>query len=303
MIEDCAVFDMTGEATRIPIRFDRAGSVFVVFRGQVPAGNPITAVSKDGHNALGKSSSKAACDLPPNIELSGHSDSAMQARLWKAGKYELKLKNGRSRTIQLASIPKPLAVEGPWKVQFPGGWGAPGEIELGQLISWTEHPDAGVKYFSGTATYQTTVTIPPENLGPGRSAHLDLGEVDVMAEVKVNGHDFGILWKPPFRLDITTAAKPGKNNIEVKVTNLWPNRLIGDEQYPADADYQQIFLPYDLGLGIASWPAWLADPSKRPEPRRLTFTTLRAWKKDDPLLRSGLIGPVRVLTAEERRIW
>jgi hypothetical protein len=303
LIEDCAIFDMTDDSTRIPVRFDRAGSVFVVFRSHAPAENPITAVSKDGRNALGKSGSKEASDQPPNIELSGNSDAAMQARVWKIGKYELKLKNGRTRTIQSGSIPKPLAMAGPWKVQFPAGWGAPGEIELGKLISWTEHPDSGVKYFSGTATYRTVTTIPPENLGPGKSAHLDLGEVDVIAEVKVNGHDFGILWKPPFRVDITAAAKPGKNKIEVKVTNLWPNRLIGDEQYPVDADYGQIYLPYDLGLGIASWPAWLADPSKRPEPRRLTFTTFRAWKKDEPLLRSGLVGPVWILTAEDRQIW
>jgi hypothetical protein len=295
LIEECAVFEPNGDTVRIPIRFDRAGSVFVVFRSESSNVNQVTTVTRDGRNALEKSGSEEANDLPPDIELSRNSESALQARVWKAGKYELKLQDGQSRTFEVASLPQPLAVAGPWKVMFPAGWGTPNEIELSKLISWTEHPDSGVKYFSGTAVYHTMTAILPENIGQGKSVHLDLGEVDVFAEVKVNEHDFGILWKPPFRLDITSAAKSGENKIEVRVTNLWANRLIGDEQYPLDAQYN------DSNI-ITKWPEWLADPSKRPEPRRQTFTSFRAWKKDEPLLPSGLIGPVQILTAEEMRV-
>ena len=97
-------------------------------------------------------------------------------------------------------------------------------------------PDAGVRYFSGTATYRTSFNVPAEALGRGRRWYLDLGRVEVMAEPKLNGQSLGTLWKPPYRLDVTAAVKPGVNALEVKVVNLWINRMIGDEQLPEDSD-------------------------------------------------------------------
>ena len=128
--------------------------------------------------------------------------------------------------------------------------------------------------------------------------HLNLGDVQVIAEVKLNGQDLGILWKPPFRLDVTKIARPGPNDLEVRVTNLWPNRLIGDEQYPDDCS------PTANGPrgGIRAWPEWLLRGQARPEPRRLTFAALKHWNKDDSLLPSGLLGPVAVQTAVERNL-
>jgi hypothetical protein len=302
LIEECAVFEKNADTVSIPIRFDPCGSVFVVFRSKNLVDNQITIVTRDGLNAFEKSGSEKEDNLLPNIELSGKQNSMIQARVWKNGKYEMKRKNGQSVAFEVNSIPKPLSVTGIWKVRFPAGWNVPDEIELSKLISWTEYSDPGVRYFSGTATYNTIINLPSEIMEHGKSIYLDLGEVDVFAELKVNGHDFGILWKPPFRVNITTAIKVGENRIEIKVTNLWPNRLIGDEQYQADVQYEKIFLPYDNGLGITAWPGWLAKGSKRSEPHRLTFTTLKAWSKDEPLLPSGLIGPVRILTAEDKQI-
>ena len=146
-------------------------------------------------------------------------------------------------------------------MQFPPGLGAPDKIALPELTSWTDNADDGVKYFSGTATYATDVKIPAKP--SGRRLYLDLGAVKEIAEVKLNGKALGILWKPPFRVDISAAARPGRNRLEVKITNLWPNRLIGDQQLP--------------------------------EAKRLTWTTNSPYKKDSPLLPSGLLGPVRVV--------
>ena len=126
--------------------------------------------------------------------------------------------------------------------------------------------------------------------------HLNLGDVQVIAEVKLNGHDLGILWKPPFRVDVTKLARPGANDLEVRVTNLWPNRLIGDEQYPDDCSLDGKW----TSGGIRAWPEWLLRGQPRPEPRRLTFAALKHWSKDDRLLPSGLLGPVTVVTAVER---
>ena len=119
--------------------------------------------------------------------------------------------------------------------------------------------------------------------------------MQVIAEVKVNGKALGTMWKPPFRLDVTDAVKSGANELEVKVTNLWPNRLIGDEQYPDDCTPNGTW----VAGGIPAWPEWLQKGRPRPEPRRLTFTTFKHWKKDDNLLPSGLIGPVVIRATEK----
>jgi hypothetical protein len=162
-------------------------------------------------------------------------------------------------------------------------------VTLTNLISWTDAPQAGVRYFSGTATYEKEINLPAGRLTAGRELWLDLGEVKEFAEISLNGHDFGVLWKPPFRVNITAAAKPGDNRLTVKVTNLWPNRLIGDEQLPPDCEWN--------GKELKEWPQWLLDGKPSPT-GRLTFTTWHHYTKDSPLLESGLLGPVTLRTAE-----
>jgi hypothetical protein len=190
------------------------------------------------------------------------------------------------RTVRLqATGADDFPTNGPWKLAFPENLGAPASVTLDRLISWTEHPDPGVRYFSGTATYETTFEVSPHLLAEGRTLILDLGRVMNFAAVRVNGTLLPTLWKPPFRLDVTQWIKPGSNTLEVRVTNLWPNRLIGDEQQPDEVAWN--------GDGsIRSWPQWLIDGKPRPSSDRITFTTWRFWHKNDPLLESGLLGPV-----------
>jgi len=206
-----------------------------------------------------------------------------------SGAVELKTSSGKTLRAEANDVPKPVGVSGPWELNFPPNWGAPAQVTLPELISWTDHPDIGVKYFSGTATYVKEIVIPEELFGKGNPLWLNLGRVKNLAEVTVNGKPLGVLWKPPFRTDITAAAKPGKNRIEIKITNLWPNRLIGDEQLPPDCEW----LPNGA---IKDWPQWLLEG--RPSPTgRFTFTTWRHWKKSDKPLPSGLLGPVTVSAA------
>jgi len=200
------------------------------------------------------------------------------------GQIEVQTASGKTMKAVVTDMAKPIDVGGPWELNFPPNWGAPAQVTLEKLISWTEHPDTGVKYFSGTATYVKDVEIPAELLGDGRSLWLDLGQVENIAEVSMNGKPLGILWKPPFRADITGTAKPGANRLEIKITNLWPNRLIGDEQLPPDCEWNP-------NLAIKEWPKWLLEGKPSPT-GRLTFTTWHHWKKDDALLPSGLLGPV-----------
>jgi hypothetical protein len=171
-----------------------------------------------------------------------------------------------SRTLPPV-VDTPLAtVEGPWDVSFQPDRGAPARITLDHLTSWSENADPGVKYFSGHGTYTKTVQAPAEWFSAGSRLWLDLGDVRNLAEVMVNGQPLGIVWKAPFRVDVTGALKPGANQLTVAVTDLWVNRLIGDQQ-PVDT-------------------------------RKYTFTTQRFYQADSPLLPSGLLGPVRVVRAD-----
>jgi len=183
-----------------------------------------------------------------------------------------------------------VPIGGPWTVDFQPGRGAPASAKFDKLASWSEHTDAGIKYFSGTATYRTTFQSKIQN--PKSKISLDLGRVEVMAEVRLNGRDLGILWKPPFRVEITDALKQGENTLEIKVVNLWVNRLIGDEQYPDDCAWRK------NGV-LEEWPAWLLEGRPRPVTNRITFTTWKHWHKNDKLLPSGLLGPVTLQTTEK----
>ena len=187
---------------------------------------------------------------------------------------------------------QPLAeITGPWEVSFQPGRGAPGKIMLDQLGSWSEQTNPGVKYFSGEAVYSKFITLAPEMVRGGKQLVLDLGRVEVMAEVALNGHKFATLWCEPFRVDISSVAKPGDNLLEIKVVNLWPNRMIGDEQLPPDSARNK-------GNGhpgnVAAWPEWLL--AGKPSPTgRITWASDDPYEKNSPLLPSGLMGPVHLL--------
>ena len=233
-----------------------------------------------------------AREIVPPAEMKVLAKGGLVLTAWEEGLYEARTASGRRLRARISGVPKPLEVSGPWEVRFPAGWGAPERAIFDRLMSWMESDEAGIKYFSGTATYVKRISIPAALLGQGKVLALDLGAVEVIAEVRLNGKDLGILWKPPFRVDITPVAQPGENILEVAVTNLWPNRLIGDEQFPPDAEYNP-------GGPIKAWPQWLIEGKPRPVPQRVTFTTWQHWTKDSALLPSGLLGPVRLLAGRE----
>lgn len=155
-----------------------------------------------------------------------------------------------------------LSMTGPWKVNFQEGRGAPQNATFQQLISWAENTDAGVKYFSGTASYTRIINATADWFNKGISLWLDLGDVKNLAEVIVNNKSLGIVWKKPFRVDVTGNFKSGANKVEIKVTNLWVNRLIGDQQ---------------------------------PGANKITYTTMLFYQANAPLLPSGLLGPVQII--------
>jgi hypothetical protein len=214
----------------------------------------------------------------------------VRGEVWQPGTYAIQTADGKSRRFEIGTLPEPLAIGGPWELRFPPHWGAPQHVTLEKLVSWSQHADPGVRYFSGTATYHKTIDVPRDMLGKHRRLYLDLGRVEVMAKVRLNGKDLAVLWKPPYRTEITDAVQAGGNTLEISVVNLWPNRMIGDEQLPDDSSRNP-------DGTLREWPKWLGEGKPSPT-GRFTFTTWRLWKKGDSPLESGLLGPVRILAAE-----
>ncbi len=184
------------------------------------------------------------------------------------GHYEMTTAKGKIFRADITSVPAPQEITGAWTVRFPPKWGAPDQISLDHLVSLSDSTNPGVKYFSGTAIYSKSFDWnPTSKAGSNKSeVWLDLGEVQVMAEVKLNGHNLGILWKPPFRVNISGTIETGSNTLEVRVANLWPNRMIGDTALPAS--------------------------------ERFTWSSYEPFTKDSPLPKSGLLGPVTIQSAE-----
>ncbi|MEZ4701301.1 MAG: glycosyl hydrolase [Rhodothermales bacterium] len=170
-------------------------------------------------------------------------------------------------------------LDGSWEVAFQKGRGAPAKATFDALTDWSAHADAGIKYFSGTATYAKTFQADAGWKAAGTRVWLDLGDVKDLAEVTVNGRSLGILWKEPFRVDITDALKTGRNTLRIAVTNLWVNRLIGDVQPGAER----------IGWTTADVPGG-----------NVGFG-FRRYPPDAPLRPSGLMGPMRVVTVTEGR--
>lgn len=226
--------------------------------------------------------------LPP-YRFERDDDGRLQLTAFEAGAFVVRKSAGSTARVNVESPAAPVEVSGPWKVRMPRTGDADVLAVFEKLISWTEHPGEEIRYFSGTAEYETNIDIAPELLAAGRVLYLDLGRVCCIAEVSLNDTNLGTWWKPPFAAEISKAARAGSNTLKVRVTNLWPNRLIGDAQQPEDCEWQ--------GIHLKAWPQWFLDKTPRPSSKRTTFTTWRHYTRDTPLLESGLIGPVMLRSA------
>jgi hypothetical protein len=191
---------------------------------------------------------------------------------------ELAAKHPRTAADNRPKLTPIAELTGPWTAHFPIGWSSDERdprtmllsstrsVVFDSLASWTTRPEPGIKNYSGAATYLKTFELPAGIRHPASGIWLDLGSVRELAEVRVNGQSCGIVWAPPFRVDISKALKPGTNTLAVDVVNFWPNRIIGDASLPLE--------------------------------KRFTKTNIRKLTKDTPLMESGLLGPVRVLEAQ-----
>jgi hypothetical protein len=226
-------------AERAEARFRVAGKLPEVWRADTGATEPITYRIENGHTVI-------PLELLPE-------DSYFIVFRTPA--------NAPAATVDPVVWKRGAEIEGGWNVTFQAGRGAPSSAYFEKLQSLNTHSDAGIRYFSGVASYRRTFDL-PRGTPRGAPLMLDLGTVGDVAEVRLNGKLVGTLWKAPYRVDIDNAVRGRRNELEIRVANLWVNRLIGDTQAGAT---------------------------------RIAFTTVPTYRPDAPLRPSGLIGPVTLL--------
>jgi hypothetical protein len=215
------------------------------------------------------------------VEIARRTRQGVQLRVWRGGPSILETSAGGKVTVE-AKLPEALALGGPWEVRFAPAWGGPESIVFDRLIPWNEHPDEGVKYFSGTAVYRKSFDL--DTGRAGRPVRLRLGQVKNIARVSVNGKSLGVIWTDPWSVDLGGAVQAGRNDLEVEVTNLWVNRLIGDAARPEDKRLTKTIV------------------RRHPEDKSLRIPHLRGYLATDPLQPSGLIGPVAIEFGEVREV-
>jgi hypothetical protein len=261
------VYRVENDRIALPVALPPGGSTFVVFK---------KGYSKSGLNSLASEKAAAIDNLPVESAIAVNKKSAV-IECWQNGKYILTGGNGRQKEVVVDNIAAPVKIEGEWNVAFDPAWGAPEKVVFPELISWTEHENQGIKYYSGQGTYTKTITVQEDWIGEGKNIYLDLGKVGEVAEVYVNGKSAGIVWKPPFRADITKLVKSGENDLKVEVFNLWINRLTGDAGLPENERLTKTNIRSDGGSWLKNYTEWHVEPA-------------------------GLFGPVRLLSSLEVEI-
>ena len=201
----------------------------------------------------------------------------MVAEAWRPGAFALVRADGHQALADARALPAAETLQAAWQVDLSASWDQVGPITVEKLESLTAHPNPAVRHFAGTAAYRCRFQIAPERLRLERRVWLDLGKVESVAEVIVNGKNLGTYWKPPYRVDITSVARAGDNTLEVRVTGTWRNRLIGDAKYPGG-------FPEVAASGVRPFKPYL--------------TANIGVKVDEPLAPFGLIGPVRLHSSE-----
>ena len=283
---DAPVWREQDGRTHVDLHLKGVQTIFVVFRKAVTTAGHIVAVDTKG--------------APAEVVMKQAGVAVLRAATPVTA--EVVYSSGEKRAVTLTPEPA-VALAGEWAVSFAPKLGAPFTKSVPELMDFSKSDSKDVKYFSGTATYRKQVAIAAAALQNRRTV-LDLGLLNDIAQVRVNGKDVGVLWYPPYTADITEWLKAGDNQLEIAVTNNWANQLIGDEQEPRDF---QVGNTVDWGVGnfggqLTSYPEWFIKNQPRPSQGRKTFTTWLYFTKDSPLQPAGLVGPVRLMIQAEMKL-
>jgi len=265
-IEAAPYHFVEGERRHIKLALPPSGSVFIVLRHQAARAITISALT-----------SPSASDVHSTV-------SGADLIAAENGAYVVTFSDRSRKSVTVRGLAAPFVITSPWTLTFADKPQGATDRTLARLVSWTQFEDEA-RFYSGTATYRTRFAF-PHRRSSDTAFLLDLGEVANTARVVLNGQDLGTLWKPPFTIDLAPALASGLNSLEVEVTNLWANRMIGDERFPDDLSW--------AGKSLAAVPKWVQSGGTRPEPRRKTFATYKFFDGQEALLPSGLMGPVQI---------
>lgn len=282
---DALVWESNKNQTMVTLDMEANGSCFVVFRKKSDnQSNSVKAVSLNGDN----------------VKLNSCLKSNNQLILNKKGVYKVSFQDNTTIVKKQDKDAETMLLNDNWNVRFQENLGAPSSAHFEKLISWPLHPDSGIRFFSGTAYYSKSFQLKSKQIKSNKRIVLDLGKVKNVATITVNNKKVVVIWKPPFYADITDYCKAGENDLMVTVTNLWPNRIIGDKTEPEDCVWGPIreytYVPNSpkIGRNMLEIPKWVINKTERPSKNRITFCTMDFFEKDTPLLESGLIGPVQI---------
>jgi len=293
-IRTAAAWEDGNGQTTLPLRLEPCGSLFVIFRTTADAADRQRVVSgtRDGQPIVAVASAPAlerGSDAGPQpgaahdqtapirrddaVELWREGDALRLSASGPAGRYAVRRADGRIETLSIPAVPAPRALDAGWVLHAP-----PRELlssgtrplQLDALRSWTSFEEPLVKYHAGTLEYTLQFEVGEDWLDDRTRVFLELGQVRELAEIVLNGRNLGVVWKPPFGVEATGALRKGQNVLVVRVTNFWPNRIIGEHSMPPD--------------------------------QRWTRTNIRKLTQDTPLMESGLLGPVRLSAATQAQI-
>jgi hypothetical protein len=248
------VYQNVPEGIEVPLAFDPMGSVFVIFQMEQDA--------------------EYIQKLSPGIKVTNLSEDNIEIITCKNGEYSFETSGGESINLVVEEVKEPVEIQGSWNVDFNSGRGTPQSTEFEKLYSWSEHRDPSIKYYSGSATYKKEISISDEWISEEIDVLLDLGKLWAVGEVIINGKSAGIVWKLPYKVNITDFINPGINQVEIEVVNTWSNRLVGDAI--TGEKYGKTNITYSGTIGTP-------------------------WK-NIPLNESGLLGPVKLVPVVKKTV-
>lgn len=245
--------------TIIPLHFEPEGSKFIVFN-RAAEETHIIEIEKEGLSIF--PANRLMTKNSPYIDVV-QTGGAYLANIYVQGKYELTWSDSKNESLKGKGNPD-KTIEGSWGIHFDPKRGGPEKVLVDELNSWTTFADERIKFYSGAATYLKSFSLNKRDI-KNKKLVMDLGNVQEMASIKINGQQLPVKWSAPFVFDITKYVQAGVNNLEVEVVNMWPNRLIGDGKLPKEA--------------------------------RITNTNINKFNAEDAekyLRISGLLGPVKI---------
>ncbi|MGJ8693559.1 MAG: glycosyl hydrolase [Thalassotalea sp.] len=294
-MKQIAQYTESDDFVEIPLFLKDDESAFIVIKqdeGKQPV--VVTSIESAQANQSQKSKAQQPAVATRAISLAGKTQDAIALEVTENNQFNVTYSNGTSTKVNIDNLPGAYGVTSPWTVTFNR---LPNlkPIVTETLFDWSEHENDDIKHYSGTAVYKTRFDLPAKFKAANINNYLDLGTVDITANITINGYRLPPLWASPFEVNVSDYLKAGTNTLEIEVTNQWTNRLIGDERYDRTDNYTT---EGSNTKNAKIMPAWYMNNEPMPKGKRTTFSAFPFYKPGDKLEPAGLKGPVRIFATK-----